>query len=711
MQMIVLLALVAMGSQPAEATVTNETHPIERVIGLLRDLSAEVEADGNEEAVVYGKFEKWCQDSKKTLNEAIETSKDSIDTLESSVESKDQQNKTLTKQINMLTEELLQASKAATVSKEARDNASALYTTADTELEDTINAIDDAITELEGAKPSALAQTSVRRVSEMPLVLEQITDAERSRLLALASGPDEVTKKDIMARGDSAAHAKTYNFKSNNVIDLLKELKQKFEDDRVEQTKEETNAQNAYNLAKNARDSAVSAAETAKDEKKTLRGEVQQDLVQKRSDLQSARDDLDADTDALRDTKESCETKKSQWNERTELREHEIKAIESAIKILSKATGVSTEPPSNPALPTAPTFLQIVDPRARAVNLLRQEARRAHSRTFERFAEDLAARLATHPFDEVNQMIQKMIFRLKAEQTDEDEHKNWCDLEIEKANASKTNKEEKLEHLDAKIEADKAAADKLKDDIKDADDMVVELTTHMEEAAEVRTEGKEENVRAAHEAKKAQEALAKAIAVLEEFYKDSGKVPKEAWEFVQREPGVDLPAEPSTWEASYTGVADPTAQPDGIITVLKEVASDFSKMEADTLAQEATDKSAYEEDKNACTIEKARRAKESELKAEEQKRVLDRVSAMEKSKKHVGKQLESVEQYVKELGPACMDGDSTYEDRKAARQDEIEALKEAQGILKDAFKDKAAPAPAPAASFLAPVRPVSAWRI
>merc|ERR1719343_968303 len=96
-----------------------------------------------------------------------------------------------------------------------------------------------------------------------------------------------------------------------------------------------------------------------------------------------------------------------------------------------------------------------------------------------------------------------------------------------------------------------------------------------------------------------------------------------------------------------------------------------------------------------CKVEKAERMKESEMKAAEQKRVLDKVAAHEKTLKHTSNELEMVEQYLKDLGPACLDGDSTYEARKAARQSEIEALKEAQVILEQAFVEGPAPAPAP----------------
>merc|ERR550525_1080901 len=127
--------------------------------------------------------------------------------------------------------------------------------------------------------------------------------------------------------------------------------------------------------------------------------------------------------------------------------------------------------------------------------------------------------------------------------------------------------------------------------------MVATLTKHMQEATEVREVGKEENKVAIKDAKDAQTAIAQATAVLEAHYKDSGMIPKEEWELLQRgqEP-VTLPEEPSTWEASYTGAADPNNQPDGIISVLKTVSADFAKMEADTLAQEEMDQKAFEED-------------------------------------------------------------------------------------------------------------------
>merc|ERR1740138_1657940 len=65
-------------------------------------------------------------------------------------------------------------------------------------------------------------------------------------------------------------------------------------------------------------------------------------------------------------------------------------------------------------------------------------------------------------------------------------------------------------------------------------------------------------------------------------------------------------------------------------------------------------------------------------------------SRVRKSRKNVASELEKTEQYLKDLEPACVSGDSSYEKRKEARDKEIEALKKAQDFLDDVPEKKAA---------------------
>merc|ERR1719437_130129 len=170
-------------------------------------------------------------------------------------------------------------------------------------------------------------------------------------------------------------------------------------------------------------------------------------------------------------------------------------------------------------------------------------------------------------------------------------------------------------------------------------------------------------------------------------------IEKESWELMQtksgQEPGsVILPDTPSTWDASYTGVTDPTEPGAGIIAVLQKTNEQFAKMEADTKVQEESDQKFFEEEMKDCDIEKATRMKEAEVKEEEKKRQVDKTATLSAEKKHVEEEHEVTIQYLNDLQKACVQGSSTYEDRKAARQQEIDALHEAKDILA-AWKDNA----------------------
>merc|ERR1719235_179105 len=138
------------------------------------------------------------------------------------------------------------------------------------------------------------------------------------------------------------------------------------------------------------------------------------------------------------------------------------------MKILSKSTGVRTEAPGNPIPPASPVkFLQVSqanDPKMKAVALLKQAAKDANSRSLERLAVEVAAHL-NGPFDAVNNMIEKMIFRLMDEQKQEDEHKLWCDQEIKKTDTMKQDKDDKIADLTAEIKVETATVKKLTDEI------------------------------------------------------------------------------------------------------------------------------------------------------------------------------------------------------------------------------------------------------
>merc|ERR1719389_1045113 len=215
----------------------------------------------------------------------------------------------------------------------------------------------------------------------------------------------------------------------------------------------------------------------------------------------------------------TCSIKASEWEEREKTFKGEQEAIAMAIKILSKVTGVRTKPPENPLPPASPaaelqvkavSLLQVVDPKTRAINLIRQAAARAHSKSLGKLADLITAKLATGTgsvFDDIIQMISKMILRLQHEQAEEDDHKNWCDIEISKTKESHKKKEEKIEELKLKLEDATAKVQVLAEEIAEATKMAGDLKAHMDELTDIRNDAKAENKAAIKDADEAQTAL------------------------------------------------------------------------------------------------------------------------------------------------------------------------------------------------------------
>mmetsp|Transcript_125995 Transcript_125995/g.403397 ORF Transcript_125995/g.403397 Transcript_125995/m.403397 type:complete len:716 (+) Transcript_125995:60-2207(+) len=666
-------------------------HPIEKVIGLLKDLGAKAEAEGKDEEVLFNKFKHWCTNTGKTLGKAIEEEKSTIETLSSEVQAKRQSIEVLEKEIEDLSGELVELDKAAEGALKDRKAGDKLYNDKKNTLEDTIKAMGEAVTLLSTTGKevdTGLVQARQKVRSVLALLAEHASSEEWEVLQDFSTD----TPSKLKAGGDYAGHVKGYAFKSGSVVEMLKGLETKFEDELVETNTAETNAISAYQLAQAARDNLIKATKESRDTKSTELGETKGDLATASNDLENTQADLKADTKSLSESETACMQKQSEWDERSKTRALEIEAIEMAATILAKVAGVRTEAPSNPEPPPSPVaLLQVSSPRIdQAVHLLRQQAELHHSDAIERLAAAVEDREkhGDGPFDQIINMVQKMIFQMMNEQTQEDDHKNWCDKEISKTQTSIDDKTDKVEELTLKIADEQARANRLAEEIREADDMVGKISAHMDEATEIREIGKQENKLAVKDAEEAQTALANAIAVLKDFYKKSGAMEKEAWEFIQAP--VELPETPSTWDSGYTGVADPANQPGGIVAILETLASDFAKMEAETLAQESSDQEAFQNDMKDNQIEKARRTKESELKAQEQKRVLEKQAQLESTRKSVSGEKAATDQYMKDLHPACVEGGSTYEDRKKARSLEVAALKQAQGLLTNAFEDKAA---------------------
>jgi len=124
------------------------------------------------------------------------------------------------------------------------------------------------------------------------------------------------------------------------------------------------------------------------------------------------------------------------------------------------------------------------------------------------------------------------------------------------------------------------------------------------------------------------------------------------------------------------------------LSILDGVMQKFSRMEADSKAADETDQTNFEKDMAAKKIEIETTNSDSQMKTSKKDSLQEKMEGESAQLKETTSAKDAVDQYLKDLEPACGTGDSSYGDRKAARSDEITALRKAQGILTEAFRAK-----------------------
>merc|ERR1719401_2671685 len=152
----------------AHASVHQE-NPVTKVVELIQELKAKIEADGKAEQKVYDKFACWCEKTTARKAGAIEEAKTSIEELSEKVLNLKGKTATLKAEIAQLEKDIsgnIDGTKEATT---IREKETADYSQQRSDLEQAIGALERAIGILTGAgtlvQASALQQAEILSVA------------------------------------------------------------------------------------------------------------------------------------------------------------------------------------------------------------------------------------------------------------------------------------------------------------------------------------------------------------------------------------------------------------------------------------------------------------------------------------------------------------------------------------------------------------------
>merc|ERR1719161_1264915 len=371
--------------------------------------------------------------------------------------------------------------------------------------------------------------------------------------------------------------------------------------------------------------------------------------------------------------KEKCQMTDQEWEERQKTRQLEMEAVSKALAILSSDDAHDTFTRTfNPALLQTESSSK-KSLRSQAAELLKTVAERVNSPRLSA----IAVRCRLDAFTRVKKAIDDMIAQLLKEKEDEIKHKDFCvddfntnQLETEKKDREKSDLEAKIDNLATMIET-------LTKEIEELKAEIAEMQLQLKRAGEDReVENKEFQLTVADQ-RATQKLLQQALTVMKGFYEKGAA----AAALIQKAEPAGPPPPPGFKEYKTSAAAG------GVMGMIQQIINDAKAMEAETIRAEDESQKAYEDmvkETNA-SIEAASKAivNKSEEKATAE---TDKTEA-QKALDDALLELEQLENYNNQLHESCDYVLKNFDARQTARDEEIEALKQAKAILSGAKFD------------------------
>eukprot|EP00397_Hematodinium_sp_SG-2012_P020816 GEMP01021471.1.p1 GENE.GEMP01021471.1~~GEMP01021471.1.p1 ORF type:complete len:640 (+),score=227.24 GEMP01021471.1:171-2090(+) len=607
-------------------------HPIGEVISMIQDLEKTAKADQERDDIAFQNTQHEYQLTKKDLERNVELETQKRDEAIDLSEAKRSEIDSLGAEIDDFTTKLGKNKDNEGALGTARDNENGVFLANEETLKATVAAMEECLAEL----AKGLGFTQRNTITHLASVYLPAADA-KSVTAALQKQPEE-------------PKARSYDSKTGGVQQLLVKLLRDFQEKLTAKQNEEQRALNAHQLSALALQGEAKAMSALMKEKSTQKGEAEaayDEAVQAKTDAKTALADFNK---TLRDTERAIQDATDEYHLVSKERNEEVNAMGHAVVVLEQVAGVRAEHKNDEG---APVFLQLDSPKDKAVALLRSVATELHNAQLQKLAMDIAA--AKGPFDQISIMIQKMVDHLTAEQREEDNHKAWCDNELAVTNATKVDKTGKMEKIGADAKLASSKQEENKNDKGDAQAQISDLQKRSAAETEKRATNRKNNAISIGDARKAQGALQRALDILNQ------------------------------WKATRSSSVSTTEGSDKVFVLLQNAETHYAKMQADvemSETQQETDFQTSKADakKNVATLKAQIQGHEDRL-----HRLSAKLSALEKKRKHTSDAIFEVNQYLKDLKPACIDDAEAYGIRKNQRDKEKTALKEAKQILATAF--------------------------
>merc|ERR1719453_2306585 len=631
----------------------------------------QLEKEAEEDEEIYDKMACWCETNDKEKTKAIAEAEARITDLTAMIEEYTASSARLNAEIKNLEGEVARNQEALDKATAIREKQLAEFNEEEKDALEAISALKAAIVVLSKHHPSALQTEKLISIAAVlrhqmhkhgQVLGEVITPSQKRAINAFVQAPaDYFDAKPTFKQA--------YAPQSGQIFGILKQMKETFEANLSASQKEEMANQKAYEDLKAAKEAEIQAGQEQIETKTQELATTDEKLAQSKQDIEDTRASLSADQRFLMDLKEKCQMTDQEWEERQKTRQEEMAAVSKALAILSSDDAHDTFTST-----FNPEFTQIA---STLHSKRRDQAATVLSAAARKFMNPRLAQLATavrlDAFTKVKKAIDDMVAQLMKEKEDEIKHKDWCVDEMNTNERTTEMKNRDKDDLNAKIEDLTSTIDALTKAIETLKAEIAEMQVQLKRAGEDREKENKEFQTTVADQRATQKLLTQAKTILGEFY---NKEKVAAMLQGRQEPAGPPP--PAGFEAYKKNAAS------GVMGMIQQIINDAKAMEAEAIKSEEDAQKAYEDfvkDTNTSVEEKTVSiTNKTEEKAQAE---ADKVEA-ETEKEALMTELEQLANESADLHSSCDFVLKNFEIRQTAREQEIEALKQAKAILSDA---------------------------
>merc|ERR1719327_2233648 len=525
--------------------------------------------------------------------------------------------------------------------------------------------------EMSFAQGRANVANIAKKLKPMTAALSQIVEAAwvssgsrrtlKSFLQSAAAAKEN--EDDDLTLEQPQATMVSYESSSGSIVSAIEDMQGKAEDTLSDLRKKETQATMSFEMVKGALTSELKNTEDKLATAKTSAAAAAEAEGKAKGELTATTSAKAADEEYASTLKSECEIKATEWATRQKDATEEMAVIAKAkdilvggvkafvqVKSVSKKSDFDSDDEDD----------KTADRREKVVSLLKELATQQKSYALNQ----MAAMARSDPFVKIRSLIEDMIAKLLKEAQEEATQKAFCDEEIGKSKKSQEEKQAKVDEYKMRIDKASTTIATLTEDVKTLESEIAEIDKAQAEATKVRTTENTDYVKASTDFRDSAEAVAKAIEVLKSFYEGS---------FIQ------VATKTGAKQPEFGSAKGDTAST--IISVLEMSEEDFTKLLAESEAAEDEAANAYKKLTDENKVSKASKQAEAKGKQSEIKSLSVELEHSKEDHASTSAELDAVLAYLDKLKPQCEEKAMSYAEKKAAREAEIEGLKEALSIL------------------------------